>query len=44
VKNINIDLIEIELDGIYWINPADNRDQWWALVNTVMTFGFHKIL
>jgi hypothetical protein len=27
-----------------WIDLAQVRDQWWALVNTVMNFGFHKIL
>jgi len=21
---------------------AQDRDQWWALVNMVITFGFHK--
>jgi hypothetical protein len=23
---------------------AQDRDQWWALVNTVMNFWFHKML
>jgi hypothetical protein len=23
-------------DGIYWIDLAQDRDQWWALVNAVM--------
>jgi hypothetical protein len=27
-----------------WIDLAEDRDQWRALVNTVMTFVFHKIL
>jgi hypothetical protein len=27
-----------------WINPAQNRDQWWALVNTAMNLRFHKML
>jgi hypothetical protein len=22
--------------GIYWIDPAQDRDKWWALVNMVM--------
>jgi hypothetical protein len=27
---------EIELDGTDWIKLAEDMDQWWALVNTVM--------
>jgi hypothetical protein len=36
VNNINLDLREIGWDGIDWIDLAQNRDQWRALVNTVM--------
>jgi hypothetical protein len=36
VDNIKIDLREIGLDGMDCIHLAQNRDQWWALVNTVM--------
>jgi hypothetical protein len=36
VDNINIDLREIGWDGIDWIDLAQDRDQWRALVNTVM--------
>jgi hypothetical protein len=36
VDNIKIDLREIEWDGIDWIDLAQNREQWRALVNTVM--------
>jgi hypothetical protein len=36
VDNIKIDLREIEWDGMDWINLAQDRDQWRALVNTVM--------
>jgi hypothetical protein len=35
---------EIELGGMDWIVRAQDRDQLRALVNTVMTFGFHKLL
>jgi hypothetical protein len=36
VDNIKIDLREIEWDGGDWINLAQDRDQWRALVNAVM--------
>jgi hypothetical protein len=38
VGNIEIDLREIEWDGVDWIDLAQDRDQWKALVNTVMNF------
>jgi hypothetical protein len=36
VENIKMDLREIEWDVMYWTDLAEDRDQWWALVNTVM--------
>jgi hypothetical protein len=36
VDNIKTNLREIGWDGMYCINMAKNRDQWRALVNTVM--------
>jgi hypothetical protein len=33
-----MDLREIEWDGLGWIELAQNRDQWTALVNTIMNF------
>jgi hypothetical protein len=36
MENIEIDLREIRWDGIDWIYLAQDRDQWRALVNTVM--------
>jgi hypothetical protein len=36
VDNIKMDLREIGWDGMYWIDLAQDRDQWTALVNTVM--------
>jgi hypothetical protein len=36
VDNIKIDLREI-WDGMDWIYLAQDKDQWRALVNTVMT-------
>jgi hypothetical protein len=33
-----MDLREIKWDDMDWIDLAQNRDQWRALVNTVMNF------
>jgi hypothetical protein len=34
--NIKIDLRETGLDGVDWVDLAQNRDQWRAFMNTVM--------
>jgi hypothetical protein len=34
--NIKMDLKEIGWDGVDWIEMAQDRDQWGALVNTVL--------
>jgi hypothetical protein len=39
-----MELREIGWGSMEWINLAQDRDQLRALVNMVMTFGFHKIL
>jgi hypothetical protein len=36
VHNNKIDLTEIGWEGMDWINLAQDRDQWRALVNTVL--------
>jgi hypothetical protein len=36
VDNIKLDLREVRLDGMDLIELAQDRDQWRALVNTVM--------
>jgi hypothetical protein len=36
VDNIKMDLREIGWDDMDWIDLAQDRDQWRALVNTVM--------
>jgi hypothetical protein len=38
VDNIKMDLREIEPGGMDWTDLAQDRDQWRALVNTVMNF------
>jgi hypothetical protein len=37
VDNIKMDLREIVWDGMDWIDVALDRDQWRALVNTVIS-------
>jgi hypothetical protein len=36
VDNIKMDLREIEWDGVDWVDMAQDRDQWRALVNMVL--------
>jgi hypothetical protein len=36
VNNIKIDLRQIRWDGVGWIHLPQDREQWRALVNTVM--------
>jgi hypothetical protein len=38
VDSIKMDLREIEWDGMDWIDLAQDRDQWRALVNTAGMF------
>jgi hypothetical protein len=37
-----MDLEEVGCDVMNWINSAQDKDQWRVLVNTVISFGFHK--
>jgi hypothetical protein len=36
VNNIKMDLREIGWDVVDWIDMAEDRDQWRALVNTIL--------
>jgi hypothetical protein len=36
MNNIKMDLREIGWDGIDWIDLTQDKDQWRALVNTIM--------
>jgi hypothetical protein len=38
VENIKIDFREIGWDGVKWMDLVQDREQWRALVNTVMNF------
>jgi len=40
--NIRIDLREVGWEGVDWIRLAQNRDQWWVIVNAIMNLRFHK--
>jgi hypothetical protein len=40
VDNFKIDLREIRWHGVDWIDMALDRDQWRALVNTVLNLQF----
>jgi hypothetical protein len=35
-NNINVDHKEVGREGVDWIHLAQDRDQWQAIVNTVM--------
>ena len=34
--NIKMDIREVRCRGMDWIDVAQDRDRWWALVNAVM--------
>jgi hypothetical protein len=36
LNNIKMDVREIGWDGVDWVNLAQDRNQWRALVNTAM--------
>jgi len=42
-NNIKMDLKEGGCEGMAWIEVAEDRDRWRALVNAVMNFGFHQM-
>jgi len=35
-NNIKMDLQKWDVGGMDWIDLAEDRDRWWALVNVVM--------
>jgi hypothetical protein len=38
-----MDLKEVGWGGMHWVDLAQERDRWQALVNVGMIFGFRKI-
>jgi hypothetical protein len=38
VDNIKMDLREIGLDGVEWMDMAQDKEKWRAIVNTVLNF------
>ena len=41
--NIKMDIEEVGCGGMDWIQVAQDRDRWRALVNTVMNLRFPKM-
>jgi len=41
--NIKMDFQEVRCVNLDWIELTNDRNRWWALVNGVMNFWFHKM-
>ena len=41
--DVKMYLKEMHWEGMNWINLAQDREKWWAVVNTLMNVGFHKM-
>jgi hypothetical protein len=38
-----MDLRRTGMEGMDWINLAEVRDNWWALVSTLLNIWIHKL-
>jgi hypothetical protein len=41
-NSFKITVLEVRCGSMDWIDVAQDRERWWALVNAIMSFGFHK--
>jgi hypothetical protein len=37
--NIKMDLQQMRMEGMDWIDLAEGRDRWWALLNALTNFS-----
>jgi hypothetical protein len=44
MDDFRLDLAEVRWRDVGWIGLAQVRNRWRALVNSVLNFGFHKML
>jgi hypothetical protein len=42
--DIGTDLEKIRWDGVEWINLAQDRDQWWSVLETAIKFEDRQML
>jgi hypothetical protein len=42
IRKVVLKRILNRMCGVDWIHLAQDRDKCWALVNTIIDFGFHK--
>ena len=41
--DVKVELTEMQWEGMNWINLAQDREKWWAVVSTLMNLGLHKM-
>jgi hypothetical protein len=41
-NNIKMDFMKMTSDDVVWNQLGEDREQWRALVNTIMNYDFHK--
>jgi hypothetical protein len=43
LDSFNTDFKETWCEDVYWIQLAQDKIQWWEVVNTKLIFGFRKV-